>query len=125
MVMFQEDWMMRQIRYSIQFIARLLFNKDVISYEVRDIYHQTETDMLYARLTGMIDEGRVNEAENLLFEALDASDTNHLILALDFYSRLNDMSDEELEACAFSRDEIESGLSDIKTQFGISLTAYQ
>ena len=119
--MFQEDWAMRQIRYAIQFIARLLFNRDVVSYEIRDIYNQTETDMLYIHLNTMIDEGRINEAENMLFEMLDNNDTNNLILALDFYSRLNDMSDEELEAREFSREEIESGLDDIKAQFGISL----
>jgi len=120
--MFQEDWAMRQIRYAIQFIARLLFNRDIVSYEIRDIYNQTETDMLYIHLNTMIDEGRINEAENMLFDMLDNNDTNNLILALDFYSRLNDMSDEELEAREFSREEIESGLNDIKAQFGISFT---
>jgi len=119
--MFQEDWVMRQIRYAIQFIARLLFNKASISYEIVDIYHPTVTDILYSRLSSLVDEGRINEAENLLFESLDPGDTNHLILALDFYSKINEMSDEELEANAFSREEIESGLSDIKAQFGISI----
>ena len=119
--MFQEDWVMRQIRYAIQFIARLLFNKDTVTYEVQDIYHPTVTDMLYSRLNSLVDEGRINEAENLLFESLDPGDTNHLILALDFYSRINELSDEELEAKAFSREEIESGLNDIKARFGISI----
>jgi hypothetical protein len=119
--MFQEDWYMKQIRYAIQFISRMLFDADYISYEIRGIYSQTETDMLYTRLNSMVDEGHINEAENLLFEALDTGDTNHLILAVDFYSRLNDKSDEELEANAFSREEVENGLNDIKTQFGISL----
>ena len=119
--MFQEDWVMRQIRYAIQFIARMLFNKDVITYDIQDIYHPTETDMLYSRINSLIDQGRINEAENLLFETLDTYNTNHLIIALDFYSRINEMSDAELEVSSFSREEIESGLNDIKAQFGISI----
>jgi len=118
--MFQEDWAMRQISFAIQFIARLLLKADVVEYKIQDIYRQTETDMLYSRLNTMVEEGRINEAENLLFESLDPDDTNHLILALDFYQRLNDKSDAELEENSFSREEIESGLNDIKEQFGIT-----
>jgi len=117
--MYQEDWLMKQIRYTILFITRLLFEKDSVAYKIRDIDLQTETDILYLRINNLVDDGLVNEAENLLFDSLDTGDDNHLLLALDFYTRLNEMSDDELEESGFSREEIESGLNEIKELFGV------
>ena len=41
---------------------------------------------------------------------LDPQDMEYMRLAIDFYSKLNDLSDDELEACDFSREEIDDGL---------------
>ena len=40
---------------------------------------------------------------------------------MDFYARLNDLSDAQLKAGGFERDEIQEGLRDLSEQFGVSL----
>ena len=117
--MYHQDWLIRQIRYTIQFIAMLLFKRNTAVYEVRDIDRLTQTDELYLRMRTLLGERRINEAENLLFERLDEADLDYLRIALDFYAKVNDLSDAELEAADFSRDEVESGLDDFKRIYGI------
>ena len=45
----------------------------------------------------------------------------YLELAVDFYARLNDLTDAQLEAAGFGRDELEEGLRDMAGRFGVSL----
>ena len=48
-------------------------------------------------------------------------DRRYLELAVDFYARLNDLTDAQLEAAGFGRDELEEGLRDMAGRFGVSL----
>jgi len=119
--MFHDDWLVRQIQATTQAIANKMLNKESTpTYEIRNKANQTETDLLDILLNGLLAENHINEAENLLFDMLNPNNHNHLIVATDFYSHLSNMSDEELEAANFSREEIESGLNEIKTSFGIA-----
>ena len=60
-------------------------------------------------------------AEDLLFAESDPDDRRYLELAVDFYARLNDLTDAQLEAAGFGRDELEEGLRDMAGRFGVSL----
>lgn len=66
----------------------------------------------------MIDDGDICAAEDLLFNDLDQSDLSWLQIALDFYSKLNNCSDDYLAMHDFSREEIDQGLRYICTLFG-------
>jgi len=67
----------------------------------------------------MLNEKNINVAENLLFEILEKDNHDHLLIATDFYSRLDCMTDHELQQANFSREEIERGLNEIKVIFGL------
>ena len=118
-MLFERDWFMRQIEMFVQFVARLIFDRDTIQYEIQDPAHLTQTDLLYERLTALVAEGKVCEAEDLLFAHLNDHDMAHLALAVDFYQTLNRLNDNVLEACNFSREEIYDGLKEILDRFGI------
>jgi len=45
-----------------------------------------------------------------------------LEIAIDFYDRLNELSDEQLEKGDFTREEIKIGLSDALKLFGINVS---
>ena len=60
-------------------------------------------------------------AEDLLYQRAEPEDRRYLELAVDFYSRLNDLSDEQLEQGGFARDEVQDGLRNLAAQFGVSL----
>ena len=71
----------------------------------------------------MIDDGRIDEAENKIYEITEDSDKRNLEIAILFYSYLNDKSDDFLEEHNFSREEIKSGLKEIASRYGIDSLA--
>lgn len=96
---------------------KLVFNIDMMPSD--DMLETEEQKEALLRLRGMADEGKINEAENRLFETADYGDLSELKLALLFYSYLNNMTDECLEEHDFSREEIERGLADIAQKYGL------
>jgi enoyl-[acyl-carrier-protein] reductase (NADH) len=112
---------MRQIEGMVNFLIGVALNKKSISYEISQDNSNSNTDMLYGHLNELIDKGKINEAENLLFEKIDTDDKRYLEFAIDFYSRLNKLDDFTLENSGFTRKEIEEGLRDAANIFGISI----
>ncbi len=117
--MYEKDYLMRMVKNLVSFLAKSFLDKDIVIYELPEKEKYTQTDHIYNQLLSLIDQGRINEAENLLHEELDCKDKRHMELALDFYERLNKLDDEFLEKNDFSREEIEQGLKAIAKEFGI------
>jgi hypothetical protein len=116
--MYEQDYIMRKIRSLVRFLAKVFLNKDVAVYELPDIEEYTNTDYLHKELLFLLSQGRLNEAENLLFENLDVGNKRYMELALDFYERLNNYSDDYLKENNFTRKEIEEGLEELTKEFG-------
>ena len=119
--MFEEDWFMRQIKTMAAAIAKVIFGKDTVVYEIQNPANQTETDILYGNLVRLINDGKINEAEDLLFQSLDPNNQDMLLLAVDFYQRLNALGDPALQACGFSRQEILDGMQEVQRIYGLEL----
>ena len=117
--MYRYDWIAHQIQMLVRFIAKLIWKKDTIEYQVAEQSRLSETDLLYYEIEKLLAHSKICEAENLLHERLDKSNNKYLELAIDFYQKLNNMSDEALENADFSREEIESGLKEIMRIFGL------
>lgn len=121
--MFQDDWVMRQIESIVDFLIVAVLHKDKTGMNfVFEQKNETELGSLHEKLLKMIQERRINEAENLLFEQMDPDNRRYLELAVDFYSRLNALDDDTLERCDFSREEISDGLKEVAGRFGIPLS---
>lgn len=108
--MIYEDWFMRQIQMLIQFVSRLVFGKDFIEYELNDRVHQTAADLIHSKLLRLLAQNEFGAAEDTLFANFCPDQKEHLKLALDFYQRLSQISDDVLEAHNFPREEIADGL---------------
>ena len=120
--MLTQDWMMRQIETLTLAIAKIMFHKDTAEYENHGGRETlTAADSLHASLNTLLREGRIADGEDLLFSSLDEDDPALLEVAVDFYFRLNLLSDQELEEGNFSRQEIEEGLHDVMDQYGVVL----
>ena len=125
--MITEDYLMRQIEIIARTLAKLLFDKSTPEYVIPDYRQLSEADIFYNRLLKLIDEKQLNEAENLLFEQIEAElGENYesrviLEIAIDFYSKLNDLDDDILESCGFEREEIDEGIREIAELYGISV----
>ncbi len=112
---------MRQIEMMVQFITMTVLHKDSIHYEIIDETNLSKTDSLYKELCGLIAKHRICEAENLLYENLNEGNTEYLEMALDFYQTINQMTDDELEKCNFSREEINDGINEMLRRFHIAI----
>ncbi len=120
--MFEQDYVMRLIKEMVRAILKLLFNIDTESPTVEVLENKEEKEML-ENLLDMVDAGKINEAENRLYDLTSDTDVNSLELALLFYSYLNDKTDVFLEANDFSRDEIKAGLENVIDRLGLSSIA--
>ena len=120
---FRQDWLMRQIDMFIQELAHLLGEEipDPFSEELEDYGTAGEADPFGAQLNALVHAGRINEAENLLFEKIGDGDHHYIKQGLDFYALLNQKSDDYLELHGFSREEIREGLEDFGRVYGIDL----
>ena len=120
---FQDDWILRQIDIISRFVAHLVFNKDEVRYQPETSEMMSETDLIHLRLERLIREGKFGEAEDVLFDNIVFSD-KYIELAMDFYGRLNTLSDEELENGDFSRDEVYDGFTEILSLLGVPVEQF-
>ena len=118
--MLTEDWMMRQVDALARSIAYLVFQKESTGYVPAGAAEDAALDELHRRLLEKVNAGDIGGAEDLLFAESDPDDRRYLELAVDFYARLNDLTDAQLEAAGFGRDELEEGLRDMAGRFGVS-----
>ena len=116
--MFEQDYVMRMIKEMIRFLLKVFFHYD--SESVSDsLLKETVDRQELNSLLDLADKGRINEAENKLFDIPDDGTRKSLGIALLFYSHLNEMTDEYLKEHGFSRDEIVSGLHDVAKKKGV------
>jgi len=112
----EQDYLMRQISDFSHALGKVLFNKSVPSEEIVNPDGSiSEEAMNKAILLKKIEDGKLNEAENFLFEALDQSDDPAMLnVGVWFYAQINKLNDRQLENANFSREEIAEGLDEIK-----------
>lgn len=113
-MLYNNDYILRMIEDMGRFLRNVVHQTqgEEEEYPVLDEDGNfSEPDFLGYRINKLIAEKKINEAENLLFETIEQDPRQaYLQVALNFYEDLNDLPEEELEACDFSREEICDGL---------------
>ena len=75
-------------------------------------------EILLMIIKRLVMDGKINEAENVLFESIKKSKTaNSIYIAGEFYTMLKELSEEQLKERNFSPEEIDEGIADIKELF--------
>jgi len=120
--MFEQDYIMRLIHEMIRTILKLLFNIDTDS-PTADLLGDSEEKAALDTLLDMADEGKINEAESIVYEITENLDHKSLEVALLFYSYVNEMPDEFLEENNYSRDDVKQGLMEIASRYGLDSIA--
>lgn len=120
--MFEQDYIMRLIKEMVRAILKLIFQIDMDS-PTAELLEESEERATLEALLDLVDAGRINEAENRIYEITEGLDQSHLEIALLFYSYLNDKSDDFLEENNFSRNEVKQGLQDIASRYGFDSMA--
>ena len=117
--MFEQDYIMRLVHEIARVLAKILFNidSDTVLEELESRIE--ETDVLN-QLLDMVDGGQINEAENKLYDMLEAGAPNCIETAILFYSYLNEKSDEFLKQNDYSRGEVKEGIEEVAERVGLS-----
>ncbi len=116
---FEQDYIMRMIKDMVRFIMQLITGKPQFQYEITSREHPTPCDDTYSRIIAMADSGRINQAENLLYQNLDSDNEDYLLMGLSFYSHINEYTDEFLENSGYSRGEIQLGIENFVAEYGV------
>lgn len=117
--MFEEDYIMRQIREMVRMLLKLLFQMD-LEEDSEELLRGTKENEVLRELLEMVDDGRINEAENRVYELCEDGEMANLKVMLLFYDYQNGKSDEYLEECEFSREELKEDMRDLLAGFGLS-----
>ncbi|HIR28800.1 MAG TPA: hypothetical protein IAB84_12600 [Candidatus Choladousia intestinigallinarum] len=122
--MVERDYVMRLIHEMIRALLKLVLHIDWREEE-KDGTVQTVADsdlnQRYQKLKNLVEEKKINEAENLLYEYLDELDQDEnraFGLALLFYDLLTGLSDEYLEESGYTREEVTEGVTAAASRYG-------
>lgn len=114
---FIQDYIVRLIHEMVRMVLKILFNITVEECEQQIEENQEQSEM-YSKLKFLINNGKINEAENLLYEDNDYSDKENLLIGIQIYNYLNELDDNFLESHDFSRQEVREGLETLITKYG-------
>ena len=118
---YENDVIMRQVRDMARMLAKILFGKDTPTYELEQNEIQTSSDDLYSRLIAMVKQGKINQAENVLYDELDRDEDSAIEVALGFYDYLNELPEEFLEEHDYSKEEVKEGAQSLADRKGLGL----
>ena len=113
------DWVMREIEMTVRFVAETIFKTDTVQYEILDGANLSETDLLHRQIVELLDDRRLWQAEHILLQNMDKETLDNLLLAVEFYQSLNQMTDAELAEREFGREDVMDGLSAVLHRFNI------
>ena len=111
-----KDYVMRIVHEWIRTLIKLIFNKDIDKEEDAEI--PLEVMEQFRKLNAMIDDGEVNEAENILLDGLEEGNRAYFEMSLLFYEKLSGKTDEFLAEHDYSREEVVDGLKYVVNYYG-------
>ena len=127
MYYYEKDYIMRLIHGIALVLARLLLGRQMENEgdiaTILDKQEKEQNDLLLR----MVDEGKINRAEERLFDLLENAswdDRHKAAVAICFYSHVNDKDDEFLEKADFTREEIMEGLEDAMRAVHMEIPEY-
>lgn len=114
----EKDYIMRMIKEMVSVLFSIIFGKQYVSVdeERKNGYEVSGTDL--NDLLAMIDNGQINEAENLMLDDLDYSDKKELAAALLFYQYLSEKKKDFLQDHDYSDEEILEGAKQVLQKAG-------
>lgn len=121
--MVENDYMMRIIHEMVRTLIMLIFHKNQETEEELIFLDGVNQDF-YQRLCQLADEGKINEAENMLYQSLEENEGDregtmeNLKVSLAFYDHLNSKSNDFLETHNYSREEVEEGILSVMKLYG-------
>ena len=121
MSMFEKDWILRQIKDMAKMVAVGVLHRSSTEYVIVDELALSEPDKLHLKLMELLKNGQIKEAQQVLKASMQGANLDYLKVAIDFYDRLCELSEEDRVKAGLSIGDIQKGLDDITKEYGIYL----
>lgn len=115
------DWLLKQINVVSEFLQKLFTDMETSRKLNENEQYQKDSFEFERLLENLIEEDRINDAENILFEKLETNNLMYATIATRFYDKLKGLSDEKLQKSNYNREEILQGLNDMCDMFGLEI----
>lgn len=102
-------------------LAAAMFRKDSPIIPNGAIHPFSKPGIVLNRMRLLVANKKINEAENLIFDSLDINAPVYAAIALEFYARISELSEEELKGADFSVEEIGQGIGDLMSFYKVKL----
>ena len=114
----ENDYIMRMIKEMVQVLFSLVFGKKYVSVELEDENKYEVSGNTLKYFFDMIDQGDINEAENLLLEDLDYTNKEEVMAAAFFYQHLSQKDDDFLRRNDYTKEEVLFGFKQLLEKSG-------
>ena len=116
--MFEQDYIIRQIKQFVAAAVKLVFKIDTELPESMMIQDE-EKKVISDELLLKIDSGNIRDAVSQLYTMTEDKNKDDLLIGLMFYSHLCEKDDDFLNLNNISLSEIKEGMKYYFSQFGI------
>ena len=106
----EKDYIMRMIKEIARVLFSLILGKQYKSVELQNENKYEVSGKALEELQEMVDQGLVNEAENMLLESIDYTKEQEIIAAALFYQYVSEKGTDFLTLHNYTREEALDGL---------------
>ena len=114
----EADYIMRMIKEMARVLFSLMLGKKYTQVELPKENKFSVSGSSLDDLTELVDQGKINEAENILLENLDYENPEELAAAVLFYEYVSEKGQEFLQAHDYSLEEAAEGIKQIAEYAG-------
>lgn len=114
----EKDYLMRIMKEAISVLFSFLLGKTYVSVELERENHYQVSGRDLNGLLEMIDQGQINEAENILLGRLDYRNQHEVAAATLFYQYLSGEEESFLKQHNYSYEEVLDGLKQLIKKSG-------
>lgn len=106
----EKDYIMRIIKEMVRVLFSLMFGKQYKSVELEDENKYEVSGKKLSELKEMVDEGLINEAENMIYDGIDYARKEEIAAALLFYQYIGEKDNDFLAERNYSKEEALDGI---------------
>ena len=106
----EKDYIMRIIKEMVRVLFSLMLGKQYKSVELPEAKKYEVSGKVLEEFEKMVDQGLVNEAENILLENMDYTKKEEILAAILFYQYVGEKDNDFLTLHNYSKEEVLDGL---------------
>lgn len=114
----EKDYIMRIIKEMVRVLFSLILGKQYKSVELPEENKYEVSGKTLEEFKKMVDEGLINEAENILLENIDHTQKEEVLAAILFYQYIGEKDSDFLTEHSYSKKEALDGMKRLAEQQG-------